>query len=341
LGERAGDPDRAIVSDVLAALARELDAAYVYPEVARAVTAAVRRCLDDGRYDGLDGEAFAVRLTADLQEVSGDKHLRVSYRRDPAPDARADEVARQRWEEYREHGERTNFGVARFERLAGNVALLELREFFAPELGGGVAVAAMNLVAHADALIVDLRRNGGGSPAMVALVTSYLFDPEPVHLNDLYWRREDATRQFWTSAYVPGRRFGREKPVWVLTSRETFSGAEELANNLKQLGRAVLVGETTAGAAHPGDVVRLHASFEAFIPTGRPINPISKGDWEGVGVAPDIDVPAADALRTAHAAALRHVLERIGEPGRGASRRLADEAREALAELEDAARPAG
>ncbi|MDP9363058.1 MAG: S41 family peptidase [Chloroflexota bacterium] len=341
MGERRGVLVPAVVSDVVAVLTRELDAAYVYPEVAPAISATVRRHLDDGRYVGLDGEAFAARLTSDLQEVSGDKHLRVSFRSDPTPDGQQDEVARQRWEEYREHGERTNFGVVRVERLAGNVALLELCEFFDPELGGEVVVAAMNLVASADALIVDLRWNGGGSPAMVALVTSYLFDPEPVHLNDLYWRRGDVTRQFWTSAYVPGRRYGREKPVWVLTSRETFSGAEEFANNLKQLGRAVLVGETTAGAAHPGSFVRLHASFDAFIPTGRPINPISKGDWEGVGVAPDIDVPAADALRTAHAAALRHVLGRISNPGSGALRRLADEAREALAKLDGEQRSVG
>lgn len=324
-----------IVADVVASLLKELDANYVYPEVARAIAASLRRRLDEGGYADLGGEDLAARLTTDAREVSRDQHLRISFRREPIPVRQTDEAAPPWREEYRERGPLANFGVERVERLAGNVGLLELREFYDPALGGDAVVAAMNLLAHADALIVDVRRNGGGDPAMVALVTSYLFDSEPVHLNDLYWRSRDTTQQFWTLAYVPGRRYGRAKPIWVLTSRRTFSGAEEFAHNLKHLKRAVLVGETTAGGAHPGDIFRLHDHFDCFIPTGRPINPISKGDWEGVGIAPDVEVPAADALRAAHAAALRHVLAQTGEAASAPRQRIVAEAREALREMDD------
>jgi len=160
---------------------------------------------------------------------------------------------------------------------------------------------------------------------MVALLSSYLFDDEPVHLNDFYWRAQDTTQQFWTLPYVPGKRYGN-KPVYVLTSRKTASAAEEFAYNLKNLQRAVLIGETTAGGAHPFETYRIHPHFDAIIPTWRAINPVSGTNWEGTGVIPDIAVPQEDALKVAQIEAVQKILENPGGVSTKADKALLKEA---------------
>jgi C-terminal processing protease CtpA/Prc len=158
--------------------------------------------------------------------------------------------------------------------------------------------AAMTFLAGTRAMIIDLRQNGGGSPRMVALVASYLFDRR-THLNDLWTRSTDATEEFWTQDSVAGRRFGGEKPVFVLTSARTFSGGEEFTYDLKTLKRATIVGETTGGGAHPVRGRRIDDHFMIGVPFARAVNPVTHTNWEGVGVEPDTKVPAADALTTA------------------------------------------
>lgn len=329
---------------VIAALLRNLRDRYVFPDIAEALEGDIRRRLSGGEYDAVaDGPALAVVLTVHLQAISHDKHLRVFHEEEawPVGDDAGREPDPEERERQRQVGQARNFGFQRVERLPGNVGLLELRQFADPAFAGDLAVAAMTLLAHTEALIVDLRQNGGGDPAMVALLTTYLFDGEPVHLNSLYWRAGDRTHQWWTLPYVPGPRFGGAKPVYVLTSGRTFSGAEEFAYNLKTRGRATIVGETTGGGAHPGDRYPLAPHFAAFIPTGRAINPLTGTNWEGTGVAPDIDVPQEEAPRTAHAAALRRVLERLGDPPAGPRKTLREEVVAALAELEAGAEPEG
>jgi retinol-binding protein 3 len=147
-------------------------------------------------------------------------------------------------------------------------------------------------------MIIDLRENGGGTPKMVALITSYLFDRR-THLNDLWTRSTNTTAEFWTQDTVAGRRFGGEKPVYVLTSARTFSGAEEFTYNLKTLKRATIVGETTGGGAHPVRCRRIDEHFMIGVPFARAINPITHTNWEGVGVEPDAKVPASEALNAA------------------------------------------
>jgi C-terminal processing protease CtpA/Prc len=204
------------------------------------------------------------------------------------------------------------------------------------ELAGDTAAAAMNFLTNTDALIIDIRANGGGAPSMVALVSSYLFGGEPVHLNDLYFRPEDTTHQWWTLPHVPGKRY-QDKPVYVLTSKRTFSAAEEFAYNLKSLKRATIVGETTGGGAHPGGMHRLNEHFLVFVPSGRAINPLTKSNWEGTGVAPDLPVAAAQALKTAHLAALKKVAEglaaRSGEAKQADPMRL-DQIRKTIGQIE-------
>ena len=139
---------------------------------------------------------------------------------------------------------------------------------------------------------------------MVALIASYLFSPEPIHLNTMYWRAGDSTRQYWTQRDVIGRRY-LDRDVYILTSRRTFSAAEEFCYNLQALKRATVVGDTTGGGAHPGMMIRFLRDYEMFVPMGRAINPITNTNWEGTGVMPDVAVPADQALIVARLMILR------------------------------------
>lgn len=292
-------------------LCSQLASYYVFPDTANEIAKVLRARLDEGAYSDVDDQEFAARVTTDLQSVNGDKHLRLLYSHDEVPETGQvsawDPVA------YKKEAELDAFGITRVERLKGNVGLLDLRLLHDAEIATPAFVAAMNLIAHTDALIIDLRNNGGGDPNTVALICSYLFD-ERVHLNDIYSRPEDTTEQFWTLPHVQGPKFGGRKPIYVLTSARTFSGAEELSYNLQQNERATLIGETTRGGAHPGDRYRVGPHLKSAIPNGRAINPISGTNWEGVGVVPHIAVPADEAFDVAYKKALEHVLT-LGDEG--------------------------
>jgi C-terminal processing protease CtpA/Prc len=296
---------------------------YVFPEVAEKVAAVLADRLAAGAYAGFDDEeSFAAAVTVDLQSVNGDKHLRLRHKVAELPDREESHDE----DEYRSEAELDGYGIAAVRRLDGNVGLLDIRRLHQSTIAGPAIIAAMNLLASADVLMIDLRHNRGGDPSTVALLCSFLFD-EPTHLNDIYTRIDDFTAQFWTAPYVPGPMFGATKPVYVLTSGETFSGGEELANNLRELKRAILVGEVTRGGANPGGAHRVTAHLEVTVPTGRAINPVSGTNWEGVGVQPHIVVPATAAFDTAYRLALKHVVE-LGEEGvRGP---VAEQARAAL-----------
>jgi retinol-binding protein 3 len=276
----------------------QLNEFYVFPETAKKMGDAVKARQKKGEYDSItDGDAFAKMLTENFQEVSHDKHLRVDFsparnRERPEGPPDADALAR-----YRKDMERMNCGFDKVEILSGNVGYLKFNMFADPEVCGPTAVAAMNFLANVDAIIFDLRENGGGDPKMIAFISTYLFS-KPTHLNDLWERKGDSTHQYWTLPYVPGKLLD-EKPAYVLTSKETFSGAEEFSYNLKNLKRATIIGETTGGGAHPVSGHRVDDHFMIGVPFARAINPISKTNWEGTGVEPDVKVPAADALATA------------------------------------------
>jgi C-terminal processing protease CtpA/Prc len=207
-----------------------------------------------------------------------------------------------------------NYDIRKVETLPGNIGYIDLRSFPQASAARPALGALMNLVADTDALIVDLRNNGGGDPQAVAFMSSYLFDKR-THLNDMYWREGGRTEAFWTEENVPGKKFGGTKKIYVLTSKNTFSGAEEFSYNLQQLRRGLIVGETTGGGAHPGGVHRIHEHMAAFIPAGRAINPISKTNWEGSGVVPDVKVDAEGALRTAERLALTELLKSPADEG--------------------------
>jgi retinol-binding protein 3 len=307
--------DAKMRAEVIDGALKALNDNYVFPEVAKKMEQSIRERQQHKEYDSItSARKFADALMDNLRTVSHDKHLRVMYRAEAIPPEQPNrEPSPEDMERDRAFGARINFGFEKVERMVGNIGYLDLRGFAPPQFMGDTAAAAMNFLANTEALIVDLRQNGGGDPAAVALISSYLFPPEPVHLNDLYFRPTNETHQWWTLPYVPGKRLVG-KDVYVLTSHRTFSAAEEFTYNLKNLKRATIVGEVTGGGAHPGGPVRINDHFMVGVPSGRAINPYSKTDWEGTGVEPDVKVPAERALKTAHLMALEKQLPTLENP---------------------------
>jgi hypothetical protein len=301
----------AIVDSVSAALAE----GYVFPEVGAEMAKLIRKNLKRGNYENIDSiDEFAEALARDLREVCHDGHLSVAY---IPPDMMEEFRLRQNAGDDRERTAarlaKDNFMFKKLEILAGNVGYLRLDAFVDATYSGATAVAAMNFLAHCDALIIDLRYNGGGSPSLIQLLTSYFY-VQPTHLNSFYTPNTDSLQQFWTHAYVPGPRM-TDVELYVLTSGRTFSGAEEFTYNLKNLERATIVGETTGGGAHPVNR-RLFPTLNISvgIPFGRAINPLTGTNWEGTGVTPHIEIQEDKALPAAHAEALRKLRDGSDDP---------------------------
>jgi hypothetical protein len=317
---------RQIVTSAMALLR----ANYVFPELAEQAATAVEARLAAGEYDNLDEVTLTELVTSHLQDVTGDKHLRLRLGGGPPPGReRPPEPAEPTDHEtkrlaMRQRGRLDNFGIRRVERLDGNVGYLDLRRMPVPANAGPAIAAAMELVAGTYALIIDMRHNGGGSPEGVAFWCSYLVGERPTHLNDIFHADTGETHQFWALPYVPGTRYV-DRPVYVLTGGRTFSGGEELCYNLQALGRAELVGETTGGGAHPTRGFPISRAVAIGIPFARSVNPITGTNWQGTGVVPDVAVPEAQAYDVAYARALRHVLAQDDVPPP-----IADEARDAL-----------
>ena len=310
-----------------------LRANYVFPDQAEQASTAIEAKLEAGEYDDLDEVTLTERLTRDLQEITEDRHLRVVLGGGPGPGPHRERVPETKEPEdhetrrlvMRRRGRLDNFGIRQVERLDGNVGYLDVRRVAMPANAGPAIGAAMELVAGTYALILDLRQNHGGSPEGVVVWCSYLLDERPTHLNDIFHADTGETRQFWALPYVPGTRY-TERPVYVLTSGQTFSGGEDFAYTLQALGRATVVGETTGGGAHPTRGFPISAAVHIGIPFARSINPVTGTNWQGTGVVPDVAVPEAQARDTAYAKALEHVLGMDDVPPP-----ILHEAREALA----------
>jgi C-terminal processing protease CtpA/Prc len=273
-----------------------LETNYVYPDQGRSLARQIREEAQKGRWSDLDDQAFSATVTRRLREISGDGHFSLDYSaRELPPDSKAAEAGFSAGEFERWYGVGVNHGFEEVRRLPGDVGYLNLTVFAPPALGADLAVAAMTLLAQSGALIVDLRRNGGGDGAMGLLIAGYLLD-KPQEMSGTYDRPTDTLSRSSTPVWVPGRRFGSSKPVYLLISRETFSAAEAFAYDLQAAGRAIVVGEPSGGGAHPFVYRRVGAHFVLSLPEGRSINPITGKDWQGVGVTPDVRVPAAQAL---------------------------------------------
>jgi len=305
------------ISETIDSISNILEREYVFADIGLQISEHLKMKLSSGNYKGItDPFEFANVLTEDVRSINKDLHLRVNFNPQMITQQQnnitaADSLAYM--EEQIKAGKRANHGFQEVKILEGNIGYLNLRGFYGvDEYSGATAEAAMNFLSNTDALIIDLRQNGGGSPSMIQLITSYLFDSNPVHLNNFYYRPLEEITQTWTLPYVPGNRIP-DTDVYVLTSSRTFSAAEEFSYNLRNLERATLVGETTGGGAHPGGTRIATDRFTIWVPTGRAINPISKTNWEGTGVKPHIESKADDALDVAIVTALEKMLTNADE----------------------------
>ncbi|HRK20312.1 MAG TPA: S41 family peptidase [Fimbriimonadaceae bacterium] len=307
---------KALLEETLENLAKQFESKYVFPEVGKKMADLVRERKANGHYAKItDGAQLAQALTSDFRAINKDLHYSVRFYPEkltggppsaqPGADFFADANRRDKWE---------NGFVRKAERLDGNVGYVKFDLFGSTQACKDAFTAAMQVVKDTDALIIDLRTNGGGDPAMVAYVCSYFFDKK-VHLNDIYSRPDDSTESFYTDPEVPGNKF-LDRDVFVLTSRRTFSGAEECTYNLKNRKRATIVGETTGGGAHPVMGLRISDHFIARIPFARAINPITKTNWEGTGVSADISASSEQALKVAHKEALQRLLPKTQQEDR-------------------------
>lgn len=300
---------RAVIED----LGRTLEANYVFPDKAKTITATLRAHLDKGDYDDAgDKEALARKLTDDLLAASNDLHFFVGV--DPAfvadYAAKKDPVraATLREKDRRDEAE-VNFGFTGLRRLDGNVAYVGLSHFADPELGYDAAAAAMRFIENSDAVIYDLRYNNGGALEMAQLLASQLFrGDKDQELFDYYYNDDGkrVERGQWVLPALPAKRL-TGKPVYILTASTSFSAAEWFAYSLHKLGRATLVGERTAGGAHPVDRKPVDTDFFLQVPIGQIRDPVDHGDFEGQGVTPDHVVASADAFDVAYRLALADI----------------------------------
>jgi len=293
-----------------------LEENYLFPEIGREIGVYLQKKLNEQKYRKISNpKLFARQITSDLQQINHDKHLSLVHDPQRVKDLKteesqpSDEELREIRQRRFERRRRNNFGFRKVEILEGNIGYLDLRSFRSTDYAASTALGALSFLSNSDAVIIDLRDNYGGGASMYLLLISYFFDSEMIHLSDLINRRSKSTQQFWTLPYVPGKRLS-DVDLYILTSKRTFSAAEEFTYDLQCLERAVIVGETTGGGAHLTTRMVVDDNFYMFIPFAGSRNPITNTNWEGVGVQPDIEVAEVDALKTAYLLALKTLIKK-------------------------------
>lgn len=290
-------------------LSKEMVARYVVKSRAEEVAKTIRANLASGSYDGIEtGKDFAVKLSAEVNAICKDAHLRIRFSDNTLPERKEPGQPSQKEIDADEKYTRIiNAGFETVKRMSGNIGYIEFFGFQDPKAADRTIQASMQFVQETDALIFDIRQNGGGDPETVRRLCNYLFD-KPTHINSLLVRTGDKTN---TVDFKTGKANGKvySKPIYVLVSKRTGSGAEEFAYDLQNQHRAIIIGESTWGGANPGGTVRLTDHFSAFIPIGMAQNPITKTNWEGTGVTPDVKCDPKAALNTAQIMAVKKLLE--------------------------------
>ena len=291
---------KSVKAEVVNNLARSLLDNYIFADKAQNMKNLIRKNLAAGLYDNITyPEEFAYNLTKDLHSVYKDLHLSVRF--NPRLEKRLSDTSdKSNTEQTKaiEEAKSQNFGFKKAEMINGNFGYIDFDRFYDLNENSRAKVESVfTSLSSSEALIFDLRNNGGGSPDMVKYICSFLFN-KPTHINDLYERRTNKTQSYWTEP-LKGSEFFSGIPVYVLISERTFSGAEEFAYDLQVLHRALLIGETTGGGAHPVSPQLITNGFIGFIPFARAVNPVTKTNWEGIGVMPDIKIAADSALDAA------------------------------------------
>lgn len=269
---------------------------YVFPEVAVQMEKHIKMKLEEGAFEKItDPDEFVNYMTQELRSICHDKHLRMYI--GPNPDEQTAQDRNLKRIINRLDNKKHNYGLNKIEILDGNVGYMNIRSVMYSQEAMEVVSSALKFLSNTDAIIFDLRINNGGDPSYMAYIFSYFFD-KPTHINSIYWRDRNRTDEFWTHQEIPGKRMA-DIPLYVLISQKTFSGAEEFAYDLQALKRATIIGEVSAGGAHPTSTWLVYKDIRIAIPYGRAINPITGTNWEGVGVKPDIEVSADQALEVA------------------------------------------
>jgi len=316
--------DDAIRSRVVEGVAEQVSENFYDSSIGGEIAQELRTALSDGAYDqAADVATLAALLSETLHPH--DNHFRVRYVGPPADDG-DDEAAANRGSPFANGGP-SNYGFREVSILPGNVGYIDLRLFFDAAVGGETATAALNFIKHTDAVIIDVRQNSGGAPSMVQFLVSHFLDPnEQVAINTFLSSNRDYPEELMSLSHLPaGAR--PDVPLFVLTSGRTGSAGEAFPYHLQAMERAVIVGETTGGAGNPGGMFYAGEGFGVFVSTSRTRNPITGTNWEGVGVVPDVEAPADDALDTALALAYTAILETAEDP---AQRTTIEWAREAI-----------
>lgn len=298
--------------EIIDAVCKVLNEKYVFAEKAAEMANFIQKQFKENKYSQVNSmQEFTHMLTTDLRSICKDEHLRISLNSNlPPSDTSSEEEKEKARKQQIETARKQNFYFKEVKHLDDNIGYLRFDQFADPKYAGPTAVAAMNYLAGCEALIIDLRYNGGGSPDMVTFLLSYFFD-EPVNFNNFYTRTNNEIKQEWTYSYVDGPKL-TDVDLYVLMSRAySFSASEGFAYALKNLNRAVIVGETTSGGAHDEDFFYLREhSIELKIPTRRAFNPKTGLNWEGIGVEPDVKTSANDAFDKAYNLALQNFIKR-------------------------------
>jgi hypothetical protein len=283
---------------VLDKVIQVFDHYYPDPALAKKMLAQLREEEARGAYDhDTEMASFTSQLTQDMRSISKDDHITV-WPYEKLPDDLAAET--------RLGSPDDNFGFRKVELLPGNIGYLKLTAFSNPRTAAPTAIAAMNFVAHCDALIFDLRSNGGCDEIMARFLSSYLF-PQRAHLVDVQVPSEDRLQQYWTLEWVPGPRLS-DVPVYVLLNRLSYSSSEHFAFALQQAGRAVVVGERTRGGAHAVKYLSFpEVGVNIRVPYTTAVKPDTQESYVG-GVVPDVPASSEDALAAAAVRAISDLL---------------------------------
>ena len=299
-------------AETVESICRSLLDSYIFPDTAKKMADKLRKRIKEGAYNKItDPVAFSDALTLDLYSIYQDRHMQVRYVQATNPAVLENTIFS---EDLYQRTVRANFGLSKAEVLPGNIGYINIMNFWADNINGRATVkAALQFVSHTNALIIDLRNCGGGSQETVALICGYFLE-EPVLINRMFDRRDNTTTEFWAR---PDSTFTAvtKMPLYVLTSKKTFSAAEEFCYDLQNLERATIVGEVTGGGAHGKFEQDLPHGFVISIPYSRAINPVSLSNWEGTGVQPHIVTTADAALETAEMQILDDILAKTTDKG--------------------------